>query len=259
MAALLAHLARAAGAGRVCAVLHLHVGEEGLVRLAVPGLVLAQVDVPAVAQPAPERGHGLVVRRLAGADEARRLDARGLEDVAEAGRYVVAEGLVVARAAALGRLLHLESVLVRAGGEAHGAALDAEPACQRVRKHGRVHVPNVRRRVHVEDGRRQQHRVVVGGGGDAGGGRDAADAARDGGAALGRASGRARGRETQQAQHVSAELSSDAQCCACAGHLLRHTPEKCPHDVIKWNNLYNIVVEKKTIYNFVDLTKLKPL
>ena len=128
----------------------------GVVRLAgnaVGALVGAELDVTVVADRREHLGHRPVVTGLGGANEVVvgdvELPPRLLEPLAGAVGHrarVEPEGL--------GRLLHLQPVLVRAGEVEDVVAEEPVPPRDGVADQGRVGVTDVRRVVDVVDGRR---------------------------------------------------------------------------------------------------------
>ncbi|MBA7694300.1 hypothetical protein ES703_102907 [subsurface metagenome] len=89
---------------------------------------------------------------LGGANEVVVGDVQPPPQLLEAYHILVAVGLGIG-APGLGRLLHLQAVLVRAGQEVHLVAQRAVIAGQHVRQDGRVGVTDVRQVVHVVDWR----------------------------------------------------------------------------------------------------------
>ena len=137
---------------RAVALHELVLGPERLAGGAVPVLVLPQVDVAVVLDPAEEFLHRLPVRRLGGAHETGVGDVEHFPQVLEAGHHPI--GQVDGALAPLGgRLLHLLTVLVGAGEEEHLPSGRALVAGQGVAGHGGVGVTDVGHVVDVVDGR----------------------------------------------------------------------------------------------------------
>lgn len=127
--------------------------------------------------------HSSLVAGLAGADEVREGDGCLGQGLAEQSRNVGAE-LWGRRSCRSRGLLDLQPVLVGTCGEAAGPGAAKPPvAVQRVGQQRGVEVPEVRRPVGVEDGRREQQAAAAGPGG---GGAAARRRVRDGEAGLGR-------------------------------------------------------------------------
>lgn len=131
----------------------LGLGQEALIRGAIPPFIDPFVKQTPGLQHTPEVLHRYTVPSLRGADEVGGGDASLPEKLQELGRHSIAK---LDRGQTRGgcRLLDLQAVLVRAGGKPRGRRAgnsETTVAAQGVRQQRGVQVPDVRRGVHVED------------------------------------------------------------------------------------------------------------
>ena len=152
-----------AAANLTASVDQLSIGHEDLVDGAVPPFVLALVDVPAIADPPPQRLRGRIVPRFGRPDEivVGNIQQRG--EVPELFRHLVGERL--RRQTGPGRgALYLLAVLVRAGQEEDVVAEQPVRTGGGIRNHRRVGVTEMRLGVDVVDRRGDEifaHDVLV--------------------------------------------------------------------------------------------------
>lgn len=131
--------------------------QEALVRGAIPTFIESLVEKTPSLQHPPEMLHSQLVPSLRGADEVGGGDVSLPEKLLELGRDSVAQlGRGQARSGCC--LLNLQAVLVGTSGESRGGGAgnsEAMVAAQGVCQKRGVQVPDVRRRVHVENGCRE--------------------------------------------------------------------------------------------------------
>ena len=148
------------GAGGRQPVDELALGVERLVAHRVPPLVLAEVDVAAVEQLAPQRLRRRRVPALGRPDELVAREVVHGEQRAEGVGDAVGERLR-RLARRLRRLLHLLAVLVRPRQEEHVVAVEPLEARDHVARQRGVRVADVRLAVHVVDRRGDEVRRLV--------------------------------------------------------------------------------------------------